>query len=384
MKLTHNSSHQLAEGTDAATTKRDIRKIVSDRARPKVRTVYHRTAFQHAHDNDVRITLDRNLHYFAEEEGIFDQRGEWRSTTSRQTATIYSFPYCVLEIKLREEFIEAPPAWLQDITGATTLDDEEQMGELVLPVFKYSKFGSAIFSCFKHDAIFTPFWVEPRADELLSHTVHGVQGGNVALVGGSALVVAATDKTSVSSRKCSDNDVSTAASLDELERGERRAGGEKEQASTSETKTKAKPGLWSFAALRSVVSKEKKQRPAASSSSNLAVRSVKVEPKTFFANERTYLQWFSAATWIVSAAIVLLELSEQGAILGVCLICYAGILSMYALYVYYQRLRSIINHDKDAIFYDVYGPPVLAVGLFVAVGIGLLVDFLEDGRIGIA
>ena len=316
----------------------------------------------------MRVTLDRGLEYFREEPDLME-RNAWRSTAGyrcKDDAKRQTFPYCVLEIKLREEFIKTPPAWLQEITGSSAaLDDEEEAGGLVTPVFKYSKFGSAVFSLYNHKNIFMPFWVEPRMDELLPFTIHSNHHRDMTRPSG-AVVVAAMTSTS----NASDSQVSSLG--EDAEEGHDVV--IDVSAAACEGKENKNRGIaW--------LSKNRVSTPP-SQIGGLAVRSVKVEPKTFFANERTYLQWFSAATFVMGFGIALLEFSSQGQILGIVLIVYAGIMSLFALGVYYYRLRSILKHDKHAIFYDVWGPPILSVGLFVAVGLGLLFDFLDDGVIG--
>jgi len=74
---------------------------------PSVRTEYRRVAFQRSDDNAVRVSLDVDL-TFADARGIDDWDGVSRESGSAKVK--HAFPFAVLEIKTRDE---TPPEWVE-------------------------------------------------------------------------------------------------------------------------------------------------------------------------------------------------------------------------------------------------------------------------------
>ena len=96
------------------------------------------------------------------------------------------------------------------------------------------------------------------------------------------------------------------------------------------------------------------------------------QPKTYFAAERTFIQWISAALLLLTVAAILLSLSteagmESGYASGLMLTVLAIVVTIYALVVYFRRLY-LLEHGKPYGYKDHIGPAVLAVA--VACGIG--------------
>lgn len=81
----------------------------------------------------------------------------------------------------------------------------------------------------------------------------------------------------------------------------------------------------------------------------------KIEPKTYFANERTYLQWFNAAAMLGSVSLGLVGLTATSRVIGLIFLPISVCLMLYALFMYHKRLRSIEERRSDG-FHDPYGP----------------------------
>lgn len=82
----------------------------------------------------------------------------------------------------------------------------------------------------------------------------------------------------------------------------------------------------------------------------------KIEPKTYFANERTYLQWFNAAAMLGSVSLGLVGFNEPTSrVVGLIFLPISVCLMIYALFMYHKRLRSIEQRRSDG-FHDPYGP----------------------------
>eukprot|EP00904_Undaria_pinnatifida_P006807 jgi/Undpi1/3256/HiC_scaffold_15.g06630.m1 len=100
---------------------------------------------------------------------------------------------------------------------------------------------------------------------------------------------------------------------------------------------------------------------------------VKVEPKTFFANERTFIQWISAAVFVYGVSTALFAFDANSEENGIT-IASAAILSavslmilIYGAVIFYLRLDRLKNRKDSKVFADKWGPGMLAVGLFAAI-----------------
>ncbi|KAG1720659.1 uncharacterized protein EDB91DRAFT_1230984, partial [Suillus paluster] len=104
------------------------------------------------------------------------------------------------------------------------------------------------------------------------------------------------------------------------------------------------------------------------SSKRIAVP-VHVEPKVYFANERTFLKWLSFAVLIGSIATTLLNFVDADD--PAALFTLAALLAI--IFVYRAiRLRA---RSAEGLYYDKYGPTILYFVLLAALGtnIGLRV-----------
>lgn len=137
--------------------------MLKKKLRPVVRSFYNRTAFQLPGDARVRISLDTELTMIREDnfDDIDRTHSNWRRTDigidwpfkQLPSKDICRFPYAVLEVKLQTQLGQEPPEWVRELVGS----------HLVEPVPKFSKFihGVATLLYNKVDSI--PFWL-PQMD----------------------------------------------------------------------------------------------------------------------------------------------------------------------------------------------------------------------------
>ena len=95
----------------------------------------------------------------------------------------------------------------------------------------------------------------------------------------------------------------------------------------------------------------------------------KVDPKTFFANERTFLKWLNISTMVGLMGITLLnfaDVNSDGAELaGLVLLPVAMLFMVYALVTF--RARANFIYQREPMRYDdTRGPTLLVVVLVVA------------------
>ena len=107
-----------------------------------------------------------------------------------------------------------------------------------------------------------------------------------------------------------------------------------------------------------VISKKKSKKQV--------IQQIKIEPKTFFANERTYLQWFNASAFICSGGIAIFEISSEAKISAIIMISFGIIMLLYSMFIYYYRMNGLINH-KIQIYHDSWGPLLMTLGLILTV-----------------
>ncbi|KDD72374.1 VTC domain-containing protein, partial [Helicosporidium sp. ATCC 50920] len=129
---------------------REVATLVQQtRARPLLRTVYRRTAFQEPTTAAVRLSMDVDLH-MVREVGAAKRPGDWaRDVAGAPLAPgdVTVVPYVVVEVKLQQ----APPRWLVDLVASGML----------LPVPKFSKYLHGTAALFQSSLRAAPHWFLP-------------------------------------------------------------------------------------------------------------------------------------------------------------------------------------------------------------------------------
>eukprot|EP00980_Cylindrotheca_fusiformis_P012181 scaffold2955_cov64-Cylindrotheca_fusiformis.AAC.2 len=106
-----------------------------------------------------------------------------------------------------------------------------------------------------------------------------------------------------------------------------------------------------------------------------------MEPKSFFAIERTFVQWASAALWLLTVAALITEReSDTGGATyltntGIALCIGSIILLFHAIIVYFRRVKLLQTANPDG-YVDKFGPVVLTGVVFV----GVLVLLVEKTK----
>ncbi|KAG0018576.1 vacuolar transporter chaperone [Podila clonocystis] len=125
---------------------------------PVMRTFYNRTAFQLPGDARVRISLDTELTLIREDnlDGRHRSGDNWRRMdigidwpfTQLEDDDICRFPYAVLEVKLQTQHGQEPPEWVRELVNS----------HLVESVPKFSKFIHGVSTLIEHRVQLFPFW----------------------------------------------------------------------------------------------------------------------------------------------------------------------------------------------------------------------------------
>ena len=102
---------------------------------------------------------------------------------------------------------------------------------------------------------------------------------------------------------------------------------------------------------------------------------IRVEPKVFFANERTFLSWLNFTVILGGLAIGLLNFGDQVGRIRAALFTLVAMTTMvYALITYHWRAKSIRQRGQGG-FDDRFGPTVLAIMLLAAVVVNFVLRF---------
>ena len=131
--------------------------------KPVCRSFYNRTAFQLPADARVRISLDTELTMVREDNMDGAQRSgdNWRRMdigidwpfSQIPPADVVKFPYAVLEVKLQTQLGQEPPEWVRQLISS----------HLVEAVPKFSKFIHGVACMFPDRIDLLPFWM-PQMD----------------------------------------------------------------------------------------------------------------------------------------------------------------------------------------------------------------------------
>jgi uncharacterized membrane protein YidH (DUF202 family) len=109
---------------------------------------------------------------------------------------------------------------------------------------------------------------------------------------------------------------------------------------------------------------------------------IKVEPKVFFANERTFLAWLHMSVTLASISVAIVAFAEQNEwsqIYGLMLMPVAIAFCGYSLYVYIKRAGMIRRKDPGP-YEDRVGPIVLATMLGLAIIGNFVVKLIEIAK----
>lgn len=106
---------------------------------------------------------------------------------------------------------------------------------------------------------------------------------------------------------------------------------------------------------------------------------VRIEPKVYFANERTFLKWLSFAVLIGSIATMLLNFvpaDDPRGLISAALFTLTALLAIaYSAVIFVYRALCLRARSAEGLYYDKYGPTILCFVLLAALGtnIGLRV-----------
>ncbi|KAI2473677.1 SPX-domain-containing protein [Annulohypoxylon bovei var. microspora] len=416
--------------------------VLKNGYKPVCRSFYNRTAFQLPADARVRISLDTELTMVREDnlDGVKRTGDNWRRMdigidypfSQLPPKDVLHFPYAVLEVKLQTQHGQEPPEWVRQLISS----------HLVEAVPKFSKFIHGTASLFPSRINLLPYWMPQMDVDIRKPATHnfgihrpthshtsgttsdddddddddidsdaddettdaesaGHSGnGNGLSRGAQALVIGDIEGQTVEGTATnqdyplydSDDEVDEEDALEEA----RRVGGWKYY-STLAKKYGSAAGQGALNIVTSVIPRPRATTVPRSNRNlmffgNQEIQTkkfkapkgkriyvpVRVEPKVYFAAERTYLSWLEFSIYIGTIAVTLLNFGTPTKIslLVSGLFTLLAIMSLcYSVGIYLYRSKGI--RERRAIkYYDRMGPTVLCSALFV----GVVLNFAFEGR----
>ncbi|KAF9782361.1 hypothetical protein BJ322DRAFT_1009529 [Thelephora terrestris] len=105
---------------------------------------------------------------------------------------------------------------------------------------------------------------------------------------------------------------------------------------------------------------------------------VRVEPKVFFANERTFLSWLHFTVVLGGLAVGLLNFGDKVGKISASMFSIVAIgVMLYALFTYHWRAAAIRRGGKQQ-YDDRIGPTILCIALLIAIVINFVLRFTSD------
>lgn len=364
---------------------REITQVcVSKQLVPTVRTQCMRTAFQIPFDATVRISLDTNLCMISERGYNLNGMKTWHRDPREvlDNDEITRFPHAVLEVKLQLSGGNmVPPKWVTDL----------QNSGMLYECHKYSKYVHGCAVLLPDDVRSVPYWVDDAslresiiasgAKRILADTPVGVGPGaseiyNHLLPFGDI----SNDRTQTAVGRTA---TSAAASQGLIgDKAVTGAGLLLDMSVVDEDKIldEADEGCWSW------------MFPFCSRNNNygaaiIAPTSIqKIEPKTFFANERTFLHWLHHGVVLSTIASGILAFSDEsgekwGEVYALILMVISLGFCTYALHVFLWRSAQIKNRIPGR-WDDPWGPMMLGSILALILAMNFSTKLFEISKRG--
>ncbi|KAI7860286.1 VTC domain-containing protein [Circinella umbellata] len=367
--------------------------IYQRKLNPVLRCFYNRLAFQRPGDPRVRVSLDTDLAYIREDKNS----GCWRRNDVGivypfnhlpEQDDIHCFPYAVLETKIQTHLGQEMPEWLICLTNS----------HLVHPVPRFSKYLHGACFFFKDRLPALPWWLseldnnikKPRVDQFgLSRTNSYrplVDGGLVAIsIPPDVEMVKRDSGMAPSLFKPLPPPANLNANSNNTSEGMK-------QKSSSSSKSNNKPRSikrWfqrRFYYRRLGNSRKNKcsnsDKKGNNNSKVLPGVKVRVEPKTFFANERTFISWLQFCALILTISLSLINFGDHvSQLCGGIFLIIAALLSVYALWRYQYRAFQIRTRSNTR-YDDLYGPAILCLLLVIAIIVNFSLRFNQSPATG--
>lgn len=434
-KLVKKMEKRGESGEAFAAAVRSLEAFINEHhLQPAVRSVYRRTAFQIPGDDKIRVVIDSDV-MFIREDAFDEQRpirdpAKWhRTDIDSKILNPYSllrsgesskFPYSVMEIKVRTSKNNKRLLWVDDLVQS----------HLVKEVPNFSKFVHGVLALFLEDDKLQniPMWyhdletdikVDPQQAYLESRRRSVRQQNDEDNLAKFKLMVASSSTFSPRSKSfsgavlTSQGKASPAgsgdapspltvpltaplASIDDADENPDAQDDlyplSDDEASPVARLLKLPEGLLVAKLMDADSEGEEIELPAGVTKPESYIKNagpLKIEPKVWMANERTFNRWLHVTTLMSTLTFVIYSSSQRAnspATADILAYIYFGLTlfaGVWGYYVFLQR-RSTIMERSGAHLDNVVGPLVVAVGLMVALVVNFVLGFRLVAANGLA
>ena len=385
------------EGTDGngvASLRRsveDIQTFIKDfDLQPVLRANYTRTAFQIPGDDKVRISIDTDVAFIREDSldedrpcrdpedwhrGDIDRLGIKHPFSEVRQGEISRFPHALLEIKVKDGSSKKTSDWVSELMSSHLLKEEP----------RFSKFVHGVAQLFEDQVNSFPFWLsdletdirqdpetafqeeqDKKAKQMADQTAVGSFLGSKSVPSFKAAVGSPVGKEAAGFRdrgfQNGTEDIAEEADTDE----------------ENEQPTQSAPGV--FSGLLSLSNskyarahrQESVQLPPGVREPGKLIKDmnpVRVEPKVWLANQRTFIKWQHISVLLASLSLGLYNAAGESNNIARALAVAYTLIALFAgawgWWMYIVRSRMIEERSgKD--FDNVIGPIVVCIGLVIA------------------
>lgn len=356
-------------------------RILKEKYRPVMRSFYNRTAFQLPGDARVRISLDTELTMVREDnfDGYDRTHGNWRRMDigvdypfpQLPEKDVCRFPYAVLEVKLQTQMGQEPPAWVRDLVTS----------HLVEAVPKFSKFihgGATLLTDYVN---LLPFWYTQMDVDIRKPKIQQEYGirRNAPLRIESSTSANELDEEELSGY--SGSGVQFSNDINPLEEDL-----EETSPLLFQNSHRSRQENSFFNQLMSYFKDDREFTVKEGTNFDLngtfkdklpkgksICVPIRIEPKVYLANERTFLSWLSVGMLIGGVATALLNYGSNSTLTASIGFFIAALFIIgYSTYKYLWRVLMI--REKKAVAYgDKFGPNMICGVIFLAIFINYLV-----------
>ncbi|KAI9243858.1 VTC domain-containing protein [Helicostylum pulchrum] len=374
--------------------------IITKNMEPVLRTYYRRTAFQIPGDQSVRMALDTDLCFIREDSGLFaddpTQRrpnDNWRRPDAdtnfpfdnlKNESDINRYPFATFEIKLELAPNEREPEWIVDLEESGILEE----------AFDFSKFVHGIAVMFDTRVPLLPYWLAQMDNDIQQLPILPSNSPSVGQKNLKGKSKAASEVDTIHS------DIRTRVLTSTNERSSlmgstaNQSYGSRQLPTVSEVHIVPEEESTPSKMVNSISSifdnfmgKTNKQPqpqqrymepvilPPGVKIPKKIVTPLRVEPKVFFANERTYFSWMSFGTLISTFSLALFNAGDAvGKLSGIVYSLISISILMYGMGLYYRR-RELIHNRAAGPYDELVGPTVICFALLFAVGLNAYLKF---------
>ncbi|KAI9478314.1 MAG: VTC domain-containing protein, partial [Benjaminiella poitrasii] len=369
--------------------------IMDKHMEPILRTYYKRTAFQIPGDSSVRMALDTDLCFIREDSGLFPnddsvtRRPEhhWRRPDVdinypfrhlKEDMEVNRYPYATFEIKLDLAANEDEPEWIKDLEESGLLEE----------AYQFSKFVHGMAIMFDTRVPLLPYWLARLDDDdrnllpTLPSRTPSIRSRQSANIKHSLSRTSSTTAMPIPKTKSSSSPNERTSLLPRHQDSSSSNNNNNnhylsvpQDSSRMRTSPKPRQATWQKVISQLIGSGEEEEEeapvvlPSGVKVPKKVVTSIKVEPKVFFANERTYFSWMGFGAMLSTFSLALFNAGDAvGKISGILYTLIAISILMYGSGLYYRR-RELIRARSPGPYDEMVGPTVICIALFFAVGI---------------